>query len=163
MWIGGCGSQPAPVPPTPISSPPKLEEAEAQQPAATLFGQVIDGTYKRQSRFELTERTIYGWRIKLPCTGPTLFRETLRLPAPGEWTFDPLTAEHVTVSDDQRRVVTEDYSGCFDGWIQHAWKITAGAPPGEYVMSVEIDGYQPQVFHGRFYTPEDFEKLSRRR
>jgi hypothetical protein len=147
IWVGACRSQPAIVTPP---SPPRPSEPTLKQPAATLFGQVVDGVYKWQSRFELSEETVYGWRIKLPCTGPTEYRETLQLPSPGDWTFDPAVSKHITLSSDRRRAVTEDYSGCYDGWIQHAWTIAPNDPPGEYVFTVEVDGYQPQKFHGRF-------------
>ena len=159
LWVGACGSQPAIVTPPSPARPPA---ATARPPAATLFGAIIDGAYKRQSRFTLEEGTAYGWRIKLPCTGPTLFRETLQLPAPGDWTFDPATDRNVQLSADKRRAVTEDYSGCYDGWIQHAWTVAASDPPGEYVLTVEVEGYQPQTFRGRFVRSEDGEGLSGR-
>lgn len=149
LWVGACLSQPAIVAPSPARS----AEPASRQPAATLFGQVVEGVYKRRTRFELSEDTTYGWRIKLPCTGPTLFRETLQLPAPGEWSVDPETDKHVKLSADRRRAVTEDYSGCYDGWIQHSWTISAGDPPGEYVLTVEVEGYKPQTFRGRFVEP----------
>jgi hypothetical protein len=156
MWVAACGSQPAiATPPPPLRpAPPALK-----QPAATLFGQVVDGVYKRQSRFELSEDLTYGWRIKLPCTGPTLYRERLQLPGPGDWTFDPAASKHIEVSADRRRAVTEDYSGCYDGWIQHAWTIAPDDPPGEYVLTVEVEGYQPQTFRGRFIRPDDTQEV----
>jgi hypothetical protein len=149
LWVAACGSQPAIVKPP---APARPDEA-LKQPAATLFGQVIDGSFRRQSRFELSEDTIYGWRIKLPCTGPTLFRETLQLPAPGEWSVDEVTTK---VSADRKRAVTESYSGCYDGWIQHQWTIATGDPPGEYVLTVEVEGYQSQTFRGRFIPSEEY-------
>ncbi|HWU85872.1 MAG TPA: hypothetical protein VN253_01255 [Kofleriaceae bacterium] len=166
MWVAGCGSQPVPVTgahgvvPAPVRPP---AAPEPKQPAAALFGQVIEGAYKRQSRFELSEDTIYGWRIKLPCTGPTVYRETLQLPDVGDWSFDPAATKQTRVSADRKRAVTEDYSGCYDGWIQHAWTIAPNDPPGEYVLTVEVDGYQPQTFRGRFLKPEDFESAPARR
>jgi len=152
IWVGACGSQPAIATPP---SPARSAGPAPKQPIATLFGLVVDGVYKRQSRFELSEDTIYGWRIKLPCTGPTLFRETLQLPAAGDWTFDPAVTRHIQLSPDRRRAVTEDYSGCYDGWIQHAWTIAPKDPPGEYVFTVEVEGYKPQTFRGRFIRSED--------
>ena len=68
MWVGACGSQPAIVKPDPAPS----TGSALKQPVATLFGAVVERAYKRQNRFELSEETVYGWRIKLPCTGPTL-------------------------------------------------------------------------------------------
>jgi hypothetical protein len=152
LWVGACGSQPSIATPPP---PPRPVEATPKQPAATLFGLVVDGVYKRQNRFELSEDTIYGWRIKLPCTGPTVFRETLQLPGPGDWSFDPAVMKQTKLSTDRRRAVTEDYSGCYDGWIQHAWTIAPNDPPGEYVFTVEVEGYERQTFRGRFVRSED--------
>jgi hypothetical protein len=152
LWVGGCRSQPTLVEgPRPKTSP----EPAARQPAATMFGLLVDGAFKRQSRFDLAEDTVYGWRIKLPCTGPTVFRETLQLPAAGDWPFDPKTTKHIRLSADKRRAVTEDYSGCYDGWIQHTWTVTPDAPPGEYVLTVEIEGYQTQTFRARFVRSDD--------
>ena len=158
----GCGSQPASVTPAPAGAP-SPPAPELKQPVAALFGQVIDGVYKRQSRFELSEDTVYGWRIKLPCTGPTVYRETLSLPAVGDWSFDPAVTKQTKLSADKKRAVTEDYSGCYDGWIQHAWTIAPNDPPGEYVLTVEVDGFQPQTFRGRFLKAEDYENETSRR
>jgi hypothetical protein len=148
-----------------VAPPPPLRPAAPtqKQPVATLFGQVVEGVFKRQSRFPLSEDTMYGWRIKLPCTGPTLYRETLQLPGPGDWSFDPATTKHVKLSADRRRAVTEDYSGCYDGWIQHAWTIAANDPPGEYVLTVEVEGYQAQTFRGRFTSTDGAEEAPLRR
>ena len=154
IWVGACRSQPAIV--TPPSSPARPAEPALKQPIATLFGLVVDGAYKRQSKFELADEPTFGWRIKLPCTGPTLFRETLQLPAAGAWaSFDPAASKHIKLSGDRRRAVTEDYSGCYDGWIQHAWTLAPNDPPGDYVLTVEVEGYQRQTFRGRFVPPDD--------
>ncbi len=128
-----------------------------------MFGVVVDGAYKRQSRFEIAEEPVFGWRIKLPCTGPTLFRETWQLPGPRDWTIEPAASKHVKLSSDRRRAVTDDYSGCYDGWIQHSWAITVDDPAGEYVLTVEVAGYQPQTFRGRFFTEDAEEAPARRR
>jgi hypothetical protein len=157
MWVAACGSQPAIVTAPPA---PRRPEPALKQPAATLFGLVVDGAYKRQSRFELSEDTVYGWRIKLPCTGPTLFRETLQLPGPGDWSSDPEVLKRIKLSPDRKRAVIEDYSGCYDGWIQSSWTITPNDPAGEYVVTVEVDGYQPQTFRGRFVSADGAEDTS---
>lgn len=118
-----------------------------------MFGAVVEGAYKRQSRFDLSEEATFGWRIKLPCTGPTLYRETAQLPGAREWALEPPASKVTEVSTDQRRAVTEDYSGCYDGWIQHSWTGHMDDPAGEYVFIVEIEGYQPQTFRARFVQP----------
>jgi len=133
------------------SSPPGPTES-ARQPVASSFGKAENGEIKKQLRFELDGETAFGWRLKLPCTGPTRFRETLQMPAPGDWGFDASTT---TISADKTRSVVVDYSGCFDGWIEHAWSTSRNDPPGEYVLTVEVDGYVPQVFHGTFVRPDN--------
>jgi hypothetical protein len=142
------------TPAGPATAPAPAAAPAQRQPAATMFGSVVDGAFKRQSRFELEEGMAYGWRIKLPCTGPTLFRETLQLPAPASWGgIDASSSRIVKLSADRRRAVVDDYSGCYDGWIQHTWQIAADDPPGEYVFTIEVEGYQSQTFHGRFVRP----------
>ena len=159
MWVGACRGQPALVAPPAAPSPPA---PALKQPVATMFGAITDGAYKRQSRFDLSDEATFGWRIKLPCTGPTLFRETLQLPGAREWALEPPLSKLVQVSADERRAVTEDYSGCYDGWIQHSWTSQPNDPPGEYVLTVEVEGYQPQTFRARFVLPENARLLRHR-
>jgi hypothetical protein len=139
--------------PTP-ASPPIADSP--RQPVASSFGKTENGEIKKQRRFALDGDTVFGWRLKLPCTGPTRFRETLQMPSPGEWGFDATTT---TISADQTRSVVVDYSGCFDGWIEHAWSTSRNDPPGEYVLTVEVDGYAPQVFRATFVRPDADQRL----
>src|SRR5262245_15997440 len=132
------------------SSAPAGRTDAPKQPVASSFGKAENGEIKKQVRFELDGETVFGWRLKLPCTGPTKFRESLQMPAPGDWGFDTVTT---TISADKTRSVVVDYAPCFDGWIEHAWTTSRNDPPGEYVLTVEIEGFAPQVFRASFVRP----------
>jgi hypothetical protein len=77
----------------------------------------------------------------------------MRLPGPGEWTFTPTEMPGTTVSDDQTTTTTIDYAACKQGWVEHVWTVTAGDPVGTYVITVELEGYQPQTFRPKFVAP----------
>ena len=109
-----------------------------------------EARFVRSTRFLLEEGTSYTWRIRLPCTGPVLFREVQPLPAPGDWTFSLQDMPGTTISEDRTTTTTVDYAACVDGWIEHTWVLAANDPPGQYVITVSIDGYPPQTFRPRF-------------
>ena len=138
-------ARPTPAVPSRSTEPPR-------QPVASSFGKAENGEIKKQLRFELDGETAFAWRLKLPCTGPTRYRETLQMPSPGDWGFDSVTT---TISADKTRSVVVDYAPCFDGWIEHAWTTSRNDPPGEYVLTVEIEGFAPQVFRATFVRPDD--------
>jgi hypothetical protein len=86
----------------------------------------------------LAPGTHYGWRIRLPCTGTVTFTETLALPGPTTW---PAPSSTLTISADQSVATTRGQAPCADGWIEHGWYINGDDPPGDYDLTVEIDGW----------------------
>lgn len=148
MLLAGCRgdlAHPGAGKPRPSGAAPKRQAAD-----------VIFGAYDKTNRFlrirelVLSEGKRFGWRIHLPCRQAIEFVETLTLPMPGDWTqikeareSDPHFLIETTISSDGKQTVTHDYAPCIDGWIEHTWQVAESDPPGEWVIKVEIDGYQP--------------------
>jgi hypothetical protein len=147
----GCAT--GPVQPLANPPPPALPS-----PAMAMFGRSDDrGRFLRLTDLALEPGMQFGWRIRLPCTGPVEYVETLVLPAPGDWSqildarrTDPRYLRETSISDDGRTTVTHDYAACVGGWIEHQWTIAAADPPGEWSIKVEIAGYAAQHWRVRF-------------
>ncbi len=137
-----CGGS-APPPPLQNVATTVAVSNPLKAPAAAIFGS-NEPPYEPATHFPLTPQTSYGWRIQLPCTGPVAYRETMRLPAAGSWPADMSSLPGTTISPDGSVASTKTFAACVDGWIEHGWTVASGDPPGTYVMTVEIDGYQPQ-------------------
>jgi hypothetical protein len=121
-----------------------------RQVEEAVFG-TFDHGFEPTDRLTLVLNVSYGWRIRLPCTSDVAFRETLKMPAPGDW--GPNISRRSTISEDRTEVTTDDSAPCQDGWIQHKWYATAGDPDGRYYFTVEIDGYVPIKFRPVFTRP----------
>ena len=142
--------------PTPPPAPDPVAAPDPTTPLAAAFG-IWDGEtarFSRQSKIPKVEGQSFGWRIKTRCTGPLRFREVMRLPAPGEFTFTPAEVPGTIVSDDQTTTTTIDYAACRQGWLEHHWIVAANDPVGTYVITVEVEGYAPQTFRPKFVTAE---------
>ena len=143
--MAGCwhDSTPDPVvPPIVINPKPAIPHV-----AAAEFGVFVDGqAFVKSPTIKLAAGVAYGWRIRLPCREMVDFRETLKMPSPGDWHVNAKTK----ISADRTQVVTEDALACFNGWVEHVWVATEGDPEGVYTITVEIDGYAPVRFHPRF-------------
>lgn len=111
------------------------------------------GKFERRTWFDKVEGQSFGWKIKTRCTGPVKFREVMRLPGPGDWTFTPEELPGTTISDDQTTTTTVDYAACKQGWVEHQWSVAADDPAGTYVITVELDGHAPHTFRPKFVTP----------
>jgi len=142
-----CRSAP---PPTPVAGTP-IDVATARRPRAAMFGRTDQvGRFLRITEIPLVDGTSFGWRLDLRCTGPVLFRETMLLPTPGDWTFTPEDLPETTISNGGKTATTYDYVACRDGWIEHSWRVARGDPPGEWIVTIEIEGYEPTVFRPKF-------------
>src|SRR5688572_12631102 len=153
MVLAGCPARPRPAPP--IAEPPPVVSTGPAAPLAAWFGAWNEdtGAFDRISKFEKVEGQTFGWRIKTRCTGPVRFRETMKLPAPGDWGFTADEMPGTTISSDGTTTVTVDYAACKQGWIEHVWTVAAEDPAGTYVIMVELDGYATQTFRPRFIAP----------
>lgn len=123
-----------------------------------MFGRAdAAGRFLRVTDFRLDDGKRFAWRIRLPCTGPVEYVETMTLPAPGDWrqitearADDPSFLRQTTIRSDGKQTVTHDYAPCIAGWIEHGWTIAKEDPPGAWTVKVEIAGYEPQLWHVRF-------------
>ena len=154
--LGCARSRPAtPItePPSPVSEPAR--RAGPQAPLAAWFGAWNDDgdRFVRKTRFEKIEGETFGWRIKTRCTSPVRFREVMRLPSPGDWSFTPEEMPGTTISDDRTTTTTVSYAACRQGWVEHVWTVAAGDPAGTYVITVELEGHTRQTFRPKFVDP----------
>jgi len=116
-----------------------------------MFGRPDDnGRWLRLTEVRFEAGKTFGWRIRLPCRQPIEFTEVMKLPSPGEFTFDPDELRETSISADQRTATTHDYAACIGGWIEHSWTMTPEDPKGAWELAVTIEGYEPQVFRARF-------------
>jgi hypothetical protein len=154
--IAGC---PAPAVTPPLVQPAAKPDPKApRKPAAAMFGRTDEsGRFLRLSEVKLVDGRSFGWRIRLPCTGPVEYVETMSLPSPGDWTnieaaraSDPRVLRETAISRDGKQTVTHNYAPCVDGWIEHNWSVAHDDPPGEWTIRVEIPGYVPQVWRIQF-------------
>lgn len=148
-------TRPRPTPPIAEPPPPVADDSGPPAPLAAWFGTWNEDTQKfeRKTRFEKVEGQSFGWRIKTRCTGPVKFREVMRLPSPGDWTFTDEDMPGTKISSDQTTTTTVDYAACKQGWVEHVWTVAAEDPAGTYVITVELEGYAMQTFRPKFIAP----------
>ena len=140
------------VPATPIApvaayrAPPRDPRPRAED---AQVGSWSSGRFVAATTIALEVGTQYGWRIRLPCTGPVAFTETLALPGPTTWG----NGRNTTISADQSVATTKAEALCSDGWIEHYWFVNGDDPPGEYEVTVEIDGWATVRLRTTFVAP----------
>jgi len=141
----GCSAPPVPEirhVPTPVA---------LAKPVDALFGRADEqGRWLRLREVTFATGKQFGWRIHLPCHQPVEFTETMTLPAPGDWTFDPSDLPETTISAHGTVATTHDYAPCIGGWIEHSWTLAPKDPQGPWEIRVAIPGYEPQIWHVRF-------------
>jgi hypothetical protein len=119
-----------------IQIAPDLEVLELQ------FGELQGGQEQPRfvpgQRIRLEAGRAYGWRMRVRTTRAQVrWQEDLRLPrAPQQWGI----SQHVQLSSDRRRAVTDMASVPAEGWIENFWWIADGDPPGTYEVDVRIEG-----------------------
>ncbi len=116
-----------------------------------MFGRVDErGRWMHLRELGFVAGKQFGWRIRLPCHQPVEFTETMTLPSPGDWTFDPEELPETTIGGNGRIATTHDYAACIDGWIEHSWSLSPKDPKGAWEVRVAIPHYQTTVWHVRF-------------
>jgi hypothetical protein len=141
--------------PRPVLPPPEVRHEPTivgpKKPIEAVFGRVDDnGRWLRLRDITFAAGKTFGWRIRLPCRQPVEYTEVMKLPSPGDWTFDPAELRETTISGDGKIATTHDYATCLDGWIEHSWSIAKNDPLGDWEISVTIPDYEPQVWRVRF-------------
>ena len=96
------------------------------------------------------EDQAYGWRVRVAESEEAVkWVETVTLPeAPDSWEGvedDP----DVMISEDGRTATTVGIEVPDGGYIENAWWVSLGDPPGEYVMSVELSDGRRATFSFR--------------
>jgi hypothetical protein len=137
----------------PPSSPPPLpiDQGRLKRPADVVFGRPDDnGRWLRLRDVKFVPGKTFGWRMRLPCLGPIEYTEVMKLPAKGDFTFDPQELRETTISADGTVATTHDYAACIEGWIEHSWSLADKDPPGMWEISVAIPGYETQLWRVRF-------------
>jgi hypothetical protein len=149
--VVGCASvAPSPTDPTPAAITP-VEVTVPRRPKAAMFGRTDEtGRFLRVTEITHADNVVFGWKMDLGCTGPVLYKETMLLPAPGDWTFTPEELPETAISNGGKTATTTDYVACRNGWIEHTWRIAKNDPPGEWIVTIEIEGYEPTVFKPTF-------------
>jgi hypothetical protein len=153
----GCAAAP-PAPQVPPSPAPTVVTPKTRQPAVAMFGRLDEaGRFMRVTDIKHVDGRNFGWRIRLPCTGPVEFTETMRLPAPGDWQSifetrksEPDHLRQTTITADGKQTITHAYAPCLDGWIEHMWSLSKGDPVGDWTIEVAIPSYATQTFQIKF-------------
>lgn len=127
------------------------ERPATKKPAEAIFGRPDEtGRWLRLREVTFAEGKTFGWRIRLPCRQPVEYTEVMKLPGPGDFTFEPEELRETTISEDKKTATTHDYAACIDGWIEHSWALAPEDPKGPWEITVAIEGYETQVFKVKF-------------
>ena len=151
LLLGACSGSPAS--PKQRSEGPirQLPEQRIKRPAEAIFGRPDDnGRWLRLRDVTFVEGKTFGWRIRLPCRQPVEYLEVMKLPAPGDFTFEPGELRETTIRTDKKTATTRDYAACIEGWIEHSWALAPEDPKGPWEITVAIAGYETQVFRINF-------------
>lgn len=143
----GCWTSPAaPAPITNTTARAKVPvKPDVSEGEVGVWDQ--DGVFRPSDDVPLFAGSGFGWRIRIPCSDrPVTVDEELRLPAPGDWPEDPT----MRVSPDQKSVSLHYQTECRAGWIEKQWSVSAGDPPGVWVIRVTVDGFATKTFHATF-------------
>lgn len=105
-----------------------------------------DGVLHPTADIPLYAGSAFGWRIQIGCTSAVEYREELRLPSPGDWGSDP----DMTISAGGKLATIEATAACEAGWIEKIWSVSAGDPPGVWVIRVTPAGFAPHTFRVTF-------------
>jgi len=148
LIVSGCWSAAPPAQPavaSPASRAPR--PPDLRTPLTAELGTVDDaGTLHATTEIPLYAGSAFGWRLELGCEHTVLVDEQLELPARGDWGSDP----ELEISRNGRIARIHSEAICLDGWIDKTWTVSAGDPPGQWKVTVTVDGFHPQVFYPTF-------------
>jgi hypothetical protein len=116
-------------------------------PLTAELGTVDDaGTLHPATEIPLYPGSAFGWRLELGCEHTVEVEEQLELPARGDWGTDP----DMRISKNGRIARVHSEAVCLDGWIDKTWTVSSGDPPGQWKLTITVDGFRPQVFYAMF-------------
>ncbi len=144
----GCWSTPPP-PQAPVATaaPPAPRPPDLRVPLTAELGTVDDaGTLHAATEIPLYPGSAFGWRLELGCEHTVEVDEQLELPSRGDWGADP----DLEISKNGRVARVHSEAVCLDGWIDKTWTVSAGDPPGQWKLTVTVDGFTPQIFYATF-------------
>ena len=73
----------------PVEPGPAQPITKVRKPAEAIFGRPDEaGRWMRLREVRFEEGKTFGWRIRLPCRQPVEYHEVMRLPSPGDFTFE---------------------------------------------------------------------------
>lgn len=146
--LPACWSSPPPVAaPVQNTAPAAPRAPDLRDPLTAELGTVDDtGALHPATEIPLYPGSAFGWRIELGCEHTVEVEEELELPARGDWGTDP----DLTISKNGRVARTLSDAICLDGWIDKTWTVSANDPPGQWKLTVTVDGFRPQVFYATF-------------
>jgi hypothetical protein len=115
-----------------------------------LFGPRDDlgrQSFQPGTRVPLRDGQEFGWRIVVKTNKPFVrVREELTLPAEPRTWGDPEPDIKRRISPDGRTAITEWRLAPVNGVLQSAWTVTAGDPPGTWVMKLKVEDQPERVF-----------------
>ena len=89
----------------------------------------------------------FAWRLVVQTRQPFVrVREELTLPAEPRTWGDPEPDIRRRTTPDGRTAITEWRLAPRDGVLQSAWTVTAGDPPGTWVLTLKVEDQPPRVF-----------------
>ncbi|MCZ8110371.1 MAG: hypothetical protein ACK5Y8_07440 [Betaproteobacteria bacterium] len=89
----------------------------------------------------------FAWRLVVQTRQPFVrVREELTLPAEPRTWGDPEPDIRRRTTPDGRTAITEWRLAPRDGVLQSAWTVTAGDPPGTWVLTLTVEDQPPRVF-----------------
>jgi len=150
LAIAGSGcwsSPPPPVAPAAAPAPRAPRPPDLRAPLTAEVGTIDDaGVLHPTTEIPLYAGSAFGWRIELGCEHTVMIEEELELPSRGDWGSDP----ELSVSKNGRVARTSSDAICIEGWIDKTWMVSSGDPPGQWKLTVTVEGFRPQVFYPRF-------------
>ncbi len=148
LVLTGCWSSPPPARAPIVAPVPRPSPAPDLRAVLTAeLGTVDDqGVLHPTTEIPLFAGSPFGWRLEIGCEHTVMIEEELELPSRGDWGSDP----ELTVSKNGRVARSSSDAICLDGWIDKTWMVSAGDPPGQWKLTVTVEGFHPQVFYPTF-------------
>ncbi len=88
----------------------------------------------------------YAWKLKTTRLSPVFVREEFLLPeAPSIWKVKQGEGTSQLVNGGEG-IILESFQSTDDGWLGHAWTVSAGDPSGRYQIKIWLNGKLAHTF-----------------